>query len=284
MSDLRRIDIKPLVGRFESQHFAVVEVGAEPTLEWISISQLRIDPTYQRGVLRAGEKNILAIARGFEWAKFAPIIVAPLPAGLYAIIDGQHRTTAALLAGQKQVPCQVVPADRRKQAEAFAAVNGNVTAMSALQVHAARVASGEAKAVALAEACAAADVTICRYPLPANKMKAGETLAVGMLKGLLEKYGRDIFVDALCCITKTRRGNPGMIRAQIVDALCANLEGEPGWRADQKKLIMAMQSFDFAAAFNAARAAAVNEGTSIGDALVDSIGSHLEDKLAVTAA
>jgi hypothetical protein len=282
MADLRRIDIKAFGGRFSGS--SAPDSGPAPDLRWIAIAALRIDPTYQRHVLRTGEKNILAIARGFEWAKFATVIVAPIEGGLFAIIDGQHRATAAALCGKKEIPCQVVIADRRKQAEAFAAVNGNVTAMSTLQLHAARLASGEPRALALAEACAAADVSICRYPVPANKMKPGETLAVSVLQGLLDKFGRDAFVAALSCITKTRQGNPGMIRAQIVDALCAVLEAEPTWRADMKVLIKAMQTFDFAAAFNAARAAAVNEGCSIGDALVDSIGSHLESKMVVSAA
>jgi len=279
MTELRRIDTKPFGGRFNGA--SAPEVGAAPMLQWIAIASLRIDPSYQRHVLRAGEKNILAIARKFEWAKFAPVIVAPVEGGQFAIIDGQHRTTAAALRGLKEVPCQVVTADRRKQAEAFAAVNGNVTAMSSLQLHAARLASGEPRALALTEACAAADVTICRYPVPGNKMKPGETLAVGVLNGLLEKYGRDVFVAALSCITRTRQGNPGMIRAQIVEALCAVLEAEPSFWDDTKRLIKAMQTFDFPAAFNAARATAVNDGGTIGDALVDAIGAHLDAKLPV---
>jgi hypothetical protein len=282
MADLRRIDIKAFGGRFSGS--TAPDSGPAPDLRWIAIVALRIDPSYQRHVLRTGEKNILAIARGFEWAKFAPVIVAPIEGGLFAIIDGQHRATAAALCGKKEVPCQVVIADRRKQAEAFAAVNGNVTAMSSLQLHAARVAAGEPKALALAEACAEADVSICRYPIPGNKMKPGETLAVGVMAGLLEKFGREIFVAALSCITKTRKGNPGMIRAQIVDALCAVLEAEPAWFADTKRLIIAMQTFDFAAEFNAARAKSVTEGDTIGAVLVESIYAHLDDKLAVSAA
>jgi hypothetical protein len=280
MTELRRIDLKPFSGRFGGS--LQPDNGPRPTLQWVSITLLRIDPSYQRHVLRAGEKNIIAIARAFEWAKFAPVIVSPIAGGLFAIIDGQHRATAAALCGHKQVPCQIVDADRRKQAEAFAAVNGNVTAMSSLQLHAARIASGEPKALALAEACAMADVTICRYPVPGNKMKPGETLACGVLQGLLTKYGRDVFVAALSCITKTRKGNPGMIRAQIVEALCAVLEAEPSWADDLKRLIFAMQTFDFAVAFNEARSAAISEGCSIGNALVDKIGSHLESTLPVS--
>jgi hypothetical protein len=53
--------------------------------------------------------------------------VAPVEGGQFAIVDGQHRTTAAIRRGQKEVPCQVVQADRAKQAAAYAAVDGNIT-------------------------------------------------------------------------------------------------------------------------------------------------------------
>lgn len=59
--------------------------------------------------------------------QFAPIIGAPIEGGQWAIVDGQHRTTAAVLRGIEKVPCQVVQADRIQQAAAFAAVNGSVT-------------------------------------------------------------------------------------------------------------------------------------------------------------
>jgi len=281
MTALRRVDIAPFAARYKPSGKSA---GAKPRLQWTAISLLRIDPAYQREVLRAGEKNILNIAQNFEWAKFTPVIVAELKGDLFAIIDGQHRTIAAALRGMKDVPCQVVDADPRKQAEAFVAVNGSVTAMTKLQLHVARVAAAEPKALALDQVCAEADVTICRYPVPGNKMKPGETLAVGSLQSLFDKYGRETLVAALSCITRTRKGNPGMIRAAIVEALCVVLEAEPAWRADLQKLIFAMQTFDFVARFNAARAAAISEGCTVTSALVDVIGEHLETKLTEAAA
>jgi len=35
----------------------------------------------------------------------------------------------------------------------------------------------------------------------------GETLAVAMLQGALERFGRDVLIAALACITMTRKGN-----------------------------------------------------------------------------
>ena len=72
-------------------------------------------------------------------AIFAPVIVAPVEGGQFAIVDGQHRTTAAMLRGQKTVPCQVVQTDRARQAAAYAAVNGNITKTTAQQLYLAKL-------------------------------------------------------------------------------------------------------------------------------------------------
>jgi ParB-like nuclease domain len=75
------------------------------------------------------------ISENFDWSKFAPGIVAPVEGGQFAIVDGQHRTTMAILRSQEKMPCQVVQADRAKQAAAYAATGViNVSSTSALKI------------------------------------------------------------------------------------------------------------------------------------------------------
>lgn len=95
--------------------------------QWIEINQLVVDPSYQRNIGKKGRLNANRIMEVVEWSKLAPVVVAPLEGGMLAIVDGQHHTTAALLREIEKVPCQIVYVDRAKQAEAYAAVNGNVT-------------------------------------------------------------------------------------------------------------------------------------------------------------
>src|SRR3569623_692750 len=116
--------------------------GPAPFLEWLSVDRLVVDEEYQREIGKRGAQNIAQIAANFDWSKFAPVIVAPIEGGEFAIVDGQHRTTAAMLRGQERGPCQIVQADRAKQAAAYAAVNGSVTKTTAHQLHHARVAAG----------------------------------------------------------------------------------------------------------------------------------------------
>jgi hypothetical protein len=145
------------------------------------------------------------------------------------------------------------------------------------------LASGDKDAAALTDVCAVAGVTICRYPVPADKIKPGETLAAAMLQKVLGKYGREVLISALSCITQTRRGNPGMIRKQIVEALCAVLEADPDWLKDRNRLIFAIQTFDFAAQFKAVWAKSAERGESVVSCLIEAIGDHLDSKASVSA-
>ena len=101
-----------------------IEPGPAPMLQWIDIELLVVDESYQRELRADNMKAIRRIAERFDWSKFSTVHVAPIEGGRFAIIDGQHRTHAAAACGFSQVPCQVTPMDRTRQAAAFAAING----------------------------------------------------------------------------------------------------------------------------------------------------------------
>ena len=68
--------------------------GHPPKLEWLALADLRVDPSYQRGITKMGLRTITKIVTAFEWSLFSPLIVAPVPGtSSYAMIDGQHRAT-----------------------------------------------------------------------------------------------------------------------------------------------------------------------------------------------
>jgi len=258
--------------------------GEKPQLRWIAIDLLRIDPSYQREIFERGAKNVRKIAREFSWAKFGTVIVSEADQGIFLVIDGQHRTTGAALRGIKDVPCQIVKISTAMQATAFAAINSNVTALTAMHLYHARVVAGDEDAVALAAVLADADVAICHYPVPAKLMKPGETLAAGKLPLMLKRYGPDVLRSALRCITRTKLGNPGCLRAAIIDALCVTLDAEPDWLADEKALIRAMQTFNFGAEYHAACKRSFDDGMTVTAALIESLGAHLEERLEAATA
>jgi hypothetical protein len=210
---------------------------------------------------------------------FSPLIVSPIPPG-YAIVDGQHHTVSAMLRGHTQVPCMVVEADHVKQAKMFAAVNGTVTAMSPLQLYHARLASGDEATAQFHKVLTVCGVSVCKYPLAQRFMKSGDTLSAAQLARLYKQYGTEIFGNALCCITKTRDGNIGMLRGHIVRAICLAIDARPHWRG--QALINAMQLFDLRAEERRAR----HDGEGVADQtdrLAKAIIAHLNATFRVAA-
>jgi hypothetical protein len=201
---------------------AVEACGPAPQLMWIPISQLVVDHAYQREISAQGRGNVRRIAAGFRWTYFSPVVVAPLSGGRYAIVDGQHRTTAAALVGHQQVPCQVIMAAPNEQAQAFTAVNGAVTRVSALAMHKAAFAAGDATALAVEGAATEAGVRILRYPVPELKQKPCETMAIGTMRECLATVGREALVLGLRSVVETEKNAvAGGLSAVIVKAVAS---------------------------------------------------------------
>lgn len=257
--------------------------GPAPMLQWLPIAELDVDPEYQRPVSALGKRNIRKIAEEFTWGSFMPVVVSPVAGGRYAIIDGQHRATAALLREVEQVPCMVVIADRAAQAAAFQRINGSTTKISRLALHAAAVTAGDPEALELEDVCARAEVKVLRYPIPIADQKPGQTMALGALAKALRDHGRDTLVTALNCITQTSNV-PGEINATTIGALCSVLDGNRHWRDAGGKLLDAMDSFDFLAETERARAGARKTGGNVSERLAASLRNHLQVSLGMEAA
>jgi ParB-like nuclease domain len=219
--------------------------GPAPQLLWIEIKDLVIDPSYQRDIGRRGAANIRQIAENFDWSKFAPVIVAPIEGGQYAVVDGQHRTTAALLRSLEKVPCQIVQADRKQQAAAFAAVNGSITKTTSQQLYYARLTARHPECVALQEVLAASGVQIVKTNLVLSRMKVGQTHAVATLLRCLSEYGPATLITSLQCITQTADGNAGFLRSSIIEGICEVLHKNRRWCEAGDALLRAMDELPF---------------------------------------
>jgi len=200
-------------------HPAHASAGPAPQLAWLRIAQLVVDPAYQRGITAGGRKNIRTIVAGFRWARFSPVIVSPIEGGLFAILDGQHRTTAASLIGIDSVPCQIVFATPGEQAEAFTAINSATTRVNGLALFRAALAAGDAEVIRIAEVAARASVTILASPTMELKQKPGETMAIGALRDAIRAHGDDVVVLALRCVRETRNNVQGGLSAAIITAM-----------------------------------------------------------------
>ena len=253
--------------------------GPAPMLQWVKISDLVVDPAYQRPILGKGRANVVRIARDFRWAFFAPVVVSPVEGGLFAIIDGQHRATAAALVGFESVPCQVVVAAREEQAAAFKAINGVTTPISRMALQAAALVAKEPWAVEVAEACACAEVELLRYPVPVERQAPGQTMAVGAIAQCLRQYGRDTLVTALQCVTQTSNNTPGMLSARIIKALCEVLDSAPTWRDAGLSLLEVFDEIELEAIHDASALDAATRGGGRSAAIAHRVRAELAKRL-----
>lgn len=221
---------------FEAPISPSPDIGKRGELKWIATDKLRIDESYQRPVRSDGKRNIRRIAEAFHFSLFSPLIVAPRPGGVFAVIDGQHRAIAARLHGKiKELPALVLSCTHAEEARAFHTINGNITRVSIQYIFRARVAAGDAEANACVAACAEAGVRIMPYPVQSSLLKPGETLAAGTIEQCLKRYGREILVKALELITRTG-DNAGLVAHEIIKGGCSALEQGPKWLKHPKLL------------------------------------------------
>lgn len=255
------------------------EVGAAPMLQWVKVADLVVDDTYQRPIYGAGRINVRRIAEGFRWSKFAPVIVAPIPGGKFALIDGQHRATAAAMLGIDSVPAQVIIADVQEQAAAFKAVNGQVTRMHKLALQAASLAAGDQGAQELQGVADAAGVVIIRYPKPLASMSPGETMALGAISEGLRTYGRDTIITALMCVTETNNNEPGVLAASMIKALCSVIGGNDGWRDAGERLFRVLDEIDLQTELEEAKVTRRPKGVATWEVLADRLKTEIAARL-----
>ncbi|MDQ2084606.1 ParB N-terminal domain-containing protein [Xanthobacteraceae bacterium Astr-EGSB] len=271
---LKRIDVAGYAAVDPPSSF-----GRPPDLRWIAIADLRVDPAYQREITKQGRLNVRRIAAQFDWSKFNIAIVAPAGGNTFAVVDGQHRITAAALCKVDKVPCAVIEAVRADQAAAFMAINGTVTKLSPMQIHHAAVVAGDAKACRLTELCGGTGVTILRYPKPWNDIRAGETMAVQTLHRALDRFGEDALTAALVAL----RPHVGQLKAPTILGATDVLAQHPDWRGET--LNAAVEAMDIAGMLvGAAGAVAQAHGLSMAAAFAVTFRTALAAALGRSAA
>ncbi len=211
-------------------------------LETLPIRDLFVDSVYQRAISQNSVRNIKRICSGFDWAKFLPVIVTEED-GRYCIVDGQHRTTAALTIGIDAVPCYILSCSPSEAAAAFAAINGNVTPVKPVDIWFAELASGSKSAKAVQGVLDAASVKITRKK---EGFVVGETNSISVLRRAYDAYGPSTLTTILQCIVETGNGNPGMIFGAVVNGIGRAIRTKPDLLASPSKLFDAFDNLELA--------------------------------------
>lgn len=233
----------------------------------LPIESLRVDATFQRAISAGSARNIERICREFDWAKFLPVIVVrdedpgmSTDEAVYSVVDGQHRTTAAATLGVTEVPCYVLECSREDAAAAFAAINGNVTAVSPVDIWFAELIANTPEAVTLNKVLEAADVRVTRKK---DGHLPGETRAINVLKRARKIYGDAVLTTSLQCITQTGNGNPGMISGAVVNGVAKAIVTKPELLNDPSKLFDIFDQVDLTEILEAAKTEVARTGNIV---------------------
>jgi hypothetical protein len=171
--------------------------GTAPMLDWIAVSQLVLDDSYQRGLARSNWDHIRKIANAFNWARFSPLLVAPVEGGRFAIVDGQHRAHAAALCGITSVPAMIVPMSVQEQAGSFAWVNGTIKRVTPMQMYRAALAAGEIWATRCDQVVAKAGCRLMNYVASGANKKPADIHAVALIRTAIERGHAEPLIAAL---------------------------------------------------------------------------------------
>lgn len=224
------------------------DLGKRPELAWLPVGKLKADPRYQRSLeTRRGQALIERIAAGFRWSAFQAILCMKVPRAVSAgqdywlVLDGQHRVEAARRRKIERVPAVVVASvSLEEQAAAFVQANRDRVAVTPFALHHANLLAADPAAQAIDRVCRKAAVWIPRYPLPAEKLKPGETLALGTIGLLIKRHGEALAALALGAVARGHSSRRGELRAPIFAAVAAVLVARPEEdRADAAKAVTA---------------------------------------------
>lgn len=255
--------------------------GKVPRLEWLSISQLVVDPEYQREISNVGRKNIRRIAENFNWSMFGTVMVAAIGGSRFAIVDGQHRTTAAALCGIQKVPCQIVEALLGEQAAAFRAINANTTRPHPVQLFHAAVAAGDSDVLRIVDVCKKACISIPRHLTGCGDY---QTYSIETIRSGITRYGAAAQTFALRMIVHSRGGRAEDLTRAIIKAVTEVLGIHKSWRKDEEKLKAIFLELDLEKMCqHAAAKASMERGSSAAQVLEARLREILLKKLGAPA-
>jgi hypothetical protein len=205
--------------------------GPRPELRWLPVDRCAVDERYQRSLNSDRSMALVErIAAGFKWSCFQAVL-AVKDGERWLILDGQHRVEAARRRKIKEVPAVVVSAGSiAEQAAAFVRANLDRVAVNAFALHHARLVAGEERAALIDRICQASGLSVPHYPIPADNLKPGQTLALGTISILITKLGEGGASLVLAAGAAAWPEKPGWLRASLLRALGKLYEQQPSDR------------------------------------------------------
>lgn len=201
--------------------------GPKPELMWLPLARCHVDNRYQRTLESDRSQALVArLAAAWRWASCGALLAVADGKDRYLLLDGQHRAEAARRIGIKELPALVVAGlSLKDQAAAFVGANLDRVAVNGFALHHARLVAGDERAGLVDRICRAADVSIPKYPIPADNLKPGQTLALASIAQLAQRLGEGGASAILTALAEAYRDQAGCLRASLMRAVGNVYEG-----------------------------------------------------------
>jgi len=185
--------------------------------EMTSIHLSKLSVVWRKAQRPFNQKWADEIAEKFDPDKFEPILVTkPNGAGVFHIVEGQHRKAAAEKWGgsNQQVPCRIIAeADPSRAAEIFLGINEGRKAVKPVQRFLTAIEAGREHEVTINEI-----VKRCNYRISDAKLD-GSISAVAALKRAFANFGPNILRFTLDTCRILWGEDPQGVRGDIIDGV-----------------------------------------------------------------
>lgn len=197
--------------------------GEVPVLDWVDKTLIDVDPTYQREL---DEARVQRIVEWFDWRSFGALVLTKAADGRYHTPDGQHRLEAAKRHPMVSVvPAVIVEAETTaEEAEVFVGINRDRKNVTPLQLYWAELAADDPEAKTVAQVCERAGICIVRSPGGATRAKAGDTVAISVIRSLIGRRGAMRARQMLEVLGKAQLAPVGALPIRAVEILMTDAE------------------------------------------------------------
>lgn len=196
-------------------------VGNPPSLEWLAVGQLQVDPAYQRATDGPHSRRIIVgMVKCWDWKLCQPLVVTRRADGGLFVLDGQHRLEGARERGDiAHLPCVILPAIApAEEASAFVKLNTTRQKLSQADIFAGMLAAGEPEALRIEAIMRDTGWRLVRHSNTAV-YKPGELQCAPRLAKLLKSSGEAAVRNALAALREAYPETPVRSSARLIEAL-----------------------------------------------------------------
>lgn len=219
------------------------QTGAPPSLEFIALDRLQVDPADQRATDGPYSRRIIrGMVQEWKWALCQPLVVARREDGSLWILDGQHRH-----AGAKErcdiahLPCVVLPAiGAAEEARSFVELNTRRQRLSQADIFHGMLAAGDADAKAAAELLEETGWRIVRSD-NTQGFRPGDLTCAPRVVALLKTHGSGAVRNALTVLRQAYTDEAVTAPARLIEALVRIFRADGRYEVEPARLIAAMK-------------------------------------------